>query len=221
MMVDLNTPYATRSQMSTAERLKLTAARRVRYAERMLTQTWKTSERKYRVREERDFSISTADGTKLNSYLYRPDADGKFPVILGVVQLLEISPAGAERLLTRGWLRGSQRKIDPDRSKPWAPYHTHERREPLKPNEIYEFNIEIRPYGIRLRPGYRLAIRISGSDGDPPTHHLHGIASGHVARQASSRGTIYHDTDHPSHLLLPITRGNRIGTFISGGRITN
>jgi hypothetical protein len=31
---------------------------------------------------------------------------------------------------------------------------------------------------------------------------------------------IYHDSDHPSHLLLPVTRGNRIGTFISGGRIT-
>jgi uncharacterized protein len=141
--------------------------------------------------------------------------------ILWFLQLLEIDPKGSERLLTRGWLRGSQRKIDPNGSRPWAPYHTHERREPLHPNEIYEFNIEIRPYGIRLRPGYRLAIRISGHDGDPPTHHLHGIASGHVARQSSSRITIYHDADHPSHLLLPITRGNRIGTFISGGKITN
>ena len=54
----------------------------------------------------------------------------------------------------------------------------------------------------------------------PPTHHLHGIGSGHVARQSSSRVTIYHDTDHPSHLLLPVTRGNRIGTFMSGGKIT-
>ena len=140
--------------------------------------------------------------------------------VLWFVQLLEIDPKGIERLLTRGWLRGSQRRIDPSRSKPWAPYHTHEQREPLTPNQIYEFNIEIRPYGIRLRPGYRLAIRISGHDGDPPTHHLHGIASGHVARQASSRVTIYHDTDHPSHLLVPVTRGNRIGTFISGGNIT-
>jgi hypothetical protein len=32
--------------------------------------------------------------------------------------------------------------------------------------------------------------------------------------------SIYHDTDHPSHLLLPVIRGNRIGTFISGGMIT-
>ena len=149
--------------------------------------------------------------------LYASSTDDE---ILWFVQLLEIDPKGTERLLTRGWLRGSQRQIDPVRSKPWAPYHTHERREPLTPNEIYEFNIEIRPYGIRLRPGYRLAIRISGHDGDPPSHHLHGIASGHVARQLSSRVTIYHDAEHPSHLLLPITRGNRIGTFISGGKVT-
>jgi predicted acyl esterase len=38
----------------------------------MLTQTWKTSERKYRVRDARDCAIPTADGTKLNSYIYRP-----------------------------------------------------------------------------------------------------------------------------------------------------
>jgi uncharacterized protein len=149
--------------------------------------------------------------------LYAATTDNE---ILWFIQLLEIDPNGVERLLTRGWLRGSQRRVDPSRSKPWSPYHTHDRREPLTPNEIYEFNIEIRPYGIRLRPGYRLAIRISGHDGDPPTHHLHGIASGHVARQSSSRVTIYHDTEHPSHLLLPVTRGNRIGTFISGGIIT-
>ena len=140
--------------------------------------------------------------------------------VLWFVQLLEVDPQGSERLLTRGWLRGSQRRVNVDRSLPWAPYHTHDRREPLTPNEIYEFQIEIRPYGIRLRPGHRLAIRISGHDGDPPTHHLHGIGSGHVALQSSSRVTIYHDSDHPSHLLLPVTRGNRIGTFISGGMIT-
>ena len=149
--------------------------------------------------------------------LYASTTDNE---VLWFVQLLEIDPKGTERLLTRGWLRGSQRRIDPSRSKPWSPYHTHEQREPLTPNEIYRFDIEIRPYGIRLRPGYRLAIRISGHDGDPPTHHLHGIASGHVARQSSARVSVFHDTEHPSQLLLPITRGNRIGTFISGGNIT-
>jgi uncharacterized protein len=30
---------------------------------------------------------------------------------------------------------------------------------------------------------------------------------------------VHHNADNPSHLLLPITRGNRIGTFISGGKL--
>jgi len=141
--------------------------------------------------------------------------------VLWFVELLEIDPDGEERLLTRGWLRGSQREIDPQRSKPWQPYHTHVRRKLLVPNEIYEFNIEIRPYGLRLNPSYRLGIRISGHDGGPPSHHLHAIGAGHVAGSSSARVTIYHDFENPSHLLLPIIRGNRIGTFISGGKVTN
>jgi len=80
----------------------------------MLTQTWKTSERKYRVCEERDFSIPTSDGTRLNSYLYRPDADGKFPVILGVCayslddQVAPVMPVGA------GGIRGHMEAGDPN-----------------------------------------------------------------------------------------------------------
>ena len=80
----------------------------------MLTQTWKTSERKYRVREARDCAIPTADGTKLNSYIYRPDAEGKFPVILGVCaysledQIAPIMPVGA------GGIRGHMEAGDPN-----------------------------------------------------------------------------------------------------------
>jgi len=80
----------------------------------MLTQTWKTSERKYRVREARDCAIPTADGTKLNSYVYRPDAEGKFPVILGVCaysledQIAPIMPVGA------GGIRGHMEAGDPN-----------------------------------------------------------------------------------------------------------
>jgi len=80
----------------------------------MLTQNWKTSERKYRLREERDFTIPASDGTKLNSYLYRPDAEGKFPVILGVCayslddQIAPIMPVGT------GGIRGHMEAGDPN-----------------------------------------------------------------------------------------------------------
>ena len=62
--------------------------------------------------------------------------------VLWFVSLLHEDAHGNERLLTRGWLRGSQRRIDAARSKPWRPYHTHDRRELLTANEVYEFNID-------------------------------------------------------------------------------
>jgi len=71
--------------------------------------------------------------------------------VLWFVSLLEVDPEGRERLLTRGWLRGSQRAVDPTKSKPWEPFHSHTRREPLIPNEISEFSIKINSIGTFSR----------------------------------------------------------------------
>ena len=75
----------------------------------------------------------------------------------------------------------------------------------------------MRPYCILLRPGARLKLRIKCADDEKPETALQAIALGHIARPHSARVTIHHDADHPSALLLPITRGNRLETFISGG----
>ena len=104
-------------------------------------------------------------------------------------------------------------------SKPWQPVHLHTEREPLEPGKIYEFNIEIRPYGILLQAGERLGIKIKSADDDVPKNYLELVGIGHVSRKSASRVTVHHNTDYPSHLLLPITKGNRIGTFISGGKL--
>jgi hypothetical protein len=72
-------------------------------------------------------------------------------------------------------------------------------------------------HGLLLRPGFRLRLKLRCSDDEAPGHHLHAIAAGHVLSQASTRVTVYHDAERPSYLLLPITSGNRLGTFMSGG----
>ena len=150
----------------------------------------------------------------LNVYASTTDSE-----ILWFVSLWDISPDGEERLLTRGWLRGSQRRTDPARSKPWQPFHVHTQREPLDPNQVHEFNIEVRPYGILFDVGHRIGLKIKCADDELPTHALHAVGSGHVWRASSSRVTVYHNADSPSHLLLPVTRGNRIGTYMSGGKL--
>ena len=45
--------------------------------------------------------------------------------------------------IANGWLRASHRRLDPEKSKPWRPYHPHDRAEPLTPGEVYECDVEI------------------------------------------------------------------------------
>lgn len=133
--------------------------------------------------------------------------------------LLLVDRDGKEHELTRGWLRASQRRLRDD-SEPWEPVLSHDQREPLEPGKIYELRVPIVPTGQLFRAGERIAIRIKGADDEPPANSLQAIARNHVRRPRPYRITIHHNESHPSHLALPITRGNIIGTFFSGGDIT-
>ena len=53
--------------------------------------------------------------------------------VLWFISLLHRDADGKERLLTRGWLRGSQRELDADKSLPWQPYHKHTSRTSINP----------------------------------------------------------------------------------------
>ena len=66
--------------------------------------------------------------------------------------------------LSQGWLRASHRKLDLDRSKPYRPYQTHDEVQLLKPNEVYQLDIEMWPTCIVLPPSYRLALTVQGKD---------------------------------------------------------
>jgi hypothetical protein len=77
--------------------------------------------------------------------------------------------------------------------------------------------MQIRPYGILLKDGQRLQLKISSADEEKPTNFNERTSRGHLLRQTPSRVTIHHSHDHPSHLLLPVTAGNRIEMFFSGG----
>jgi uncharacterized protein len=63
-----------------------------------------------------------------------------------------------------GWLRASQRKLDPTQSLPYRPWHTHDEDWPLKPGVPVELDIEIWPTCIVVPPGYRIAFTIRGKD---------------------------------------------------------
>ncbi len=63
-----------------------------------------------------------------------------------------------------GWLRASHRKLDPARTLPYRPYHTHDEAQPLIPGEPVDVDVEIWPTCIIVPPGYRVALTIRGKD---------------------------------------------------------
>ena len=80
-----------------------------------------------------------------------------------------------------------------------------ERAELMRPGQIYEFTIVLFPIGNLFRAGHRIRLDISSSnfprfDVNPNTGGPLGAADELiVANQA-----IYHDEEHPSHIVLPI-----------------
>ncbi len=134
------------------------------------------------------------------------------------VTVLAQDAQGRAEELTRGWLRASQSALAEDESLPWLPVHRHDRREPVPPGQVREYLIPVVPAACLLRPGDRLVLRIKASDEDePPADMVRGTAVGHVSRQTAALVTVHHDEEHPSALLVPVTRGNVLGTFLSGG----
>jgi predicted acyl esterase len=89
-----------------------------------------------------------------------------------------------------GWLRASHRKLDPALSLPHRPYHTHDEKQPLKPGEVYELDVEIWPTSIVVPAGYRLAVNIRGCDYRYPGPAVHTPG---LPDPLNGVGAFYHD----------------------------
>ncbi len=87
-----------------------------------------------------------------------------------------IDPAG---VVAAGYLRASHRKLDPARTLPHRPWHTHDEAQPLKPGEVYELEVEIGPTSVIVPAGYRIGLTVLGRDfefdGDGPWPEFNGV----------------------------------------------
>jgi putative CocE/NonD family hydrolase len=113
-----------------------------------------------------------------------------------------------ERELTRGWLKASNRALDPSRSLPWKPWHrlTREARQKVTPGEIVDYSIEILATANLFRRGHRICVEIASLDlptGVSGSTNVEYIPY-HIGSSRLTLHKIYHDAKHPSHLLLPI-----------------
>ena len=66
--------------------------------------------------------------------------------------------------IAQGWLRASHRKLDQKLSTPYRPYHTHDKKQPLKKGEVVELDVEIWPTSIVVPAGHRIGLTIRGKD---------------------------------------------------------
>jgi predicted acyl esterase len=102
--------------------------------------------------------------------------------------------------VTKGWLRASHRKLDEKKSLPYRPYHAHDRRQWLKPDEIVECQVEIWPTSMVYKKGHKLRLDVTPRDGHGTQHFGHY----HADYNAGAENTIYSGGDKPSYLLLPV-----------------
>lgn len=66
--------------------------------------------------------------------------------------------------VAQGWLRASHRRLDPELSTEWRPYHLHDRPELLVPGTPVALDIELWPTSIVVPAGHRLALTVRGRD---------------------------------------------------------
>src|SRR5260221_674346 len=115
-----------------------------------------------------------------------------------------------ERELTRGWLKASYRALDPARCKPGEPFHklTRGSIDPVRPGEILEYQIQILATANQFKAGHRLFLEITAMDVPTGTGALTDVEyiPYHVCRSETVTHSIYHDAEHPSHLLVPVIR---------------
>ena len=128
-----------------------------------------------------------------------------------MVGLIDVAPDNSEVDLSRGWLKASHRAIDESKSEVWEPYHPHVNPTPVVSGEIYEYAISLSPISNVFKAGHRIKLKISNMDHSRIPFPL-SIGSTHLPYHMCSSNTvthkIYHDLEHPTHLLLPIIPRN-------------
>ncbi|MCR4672286.1 MAG: CocE/NonD family hydrolase [Lachnospiraceae bacterium] len=67
-------------------------------------------------------------------------------------------------VVATGWLRASHRKLDPEKSTFFRPYHTHDEVIPLVPGEKTELDVEVWPTSVIIPKGYRFGFSVSSKD---------------------------------------------------------
>jgi len=113
----------------------------------------------------------------------------------------EVGQQGFDQVpVAKGWLRAAHRKLDPNKSVPYRPYHTHDERQWLKPGEVVECQVEIWPSCMVFKQGHRIRLDIQPRDGVGASVYRHYPADYNIG----ARNTIHTGGERQCYLLLPV-----------------
>ncbi len=124
-----------------------------------------------------------------------------------IVKLFDVAPTGAETRLGKGYLKASHRALDPVKSKPHSPYHTHTKAEPVTPGKIYEYSIGLGAITNVFKKGHRIKLEIESMESarDPEMQiHFHP----HLCSSKTTLHKIYRNKKYQSHLILPLIKAS-------------
>jgi len=121
----------------------------------------------------------------------------------------EISFVGAHEptTMTKGWLRVSHRKLDPERSTSFRVFHAHDEIQKITPGEAYPVDVEIWPTSMVFPKGYRLTLTLQGRDFEFPGvagRMLHNHPEDRPVSEFGGVNTILTGGSKESYLILPI-----------------
>ena len=137
------------------------------------------------------WASSTTEDMDVFATLRNIDGDGR--------DVWEVGQQQQNVPVAKGWLRASHRKLAPELSQPWRPYHAHDERLWLKRNEVVRMDVEIWPTCMVFRKGHRLRLDIQPRDGVGSAPYTHYGADYNVGQN-----TVYTGGGMASHLLLPV-----------------
>lgn len=136
--------------------------------------------------------MSTDAGEDMDIFvvLRKLDADG---TEVGFWNLLQPND-----VVTRGWVRASQRTLDPARSSELHPVLAYDGEQPVPVGEPIRLDIELLPSSTLFEAGSTLVLDIGGQDLalNPMQQHLQLFNAGNH--------TVHVGAEHPSALLLPV-----------------
>lgn len=107
-------------------------------------------------------------------------------------RLSDVFPDGRAVQLQNGVLRARYRNVTGD-------------PELLEPGRVYRFDIDMWATANRFKAGHRLRVDVSSADF--PRFDRNANRGGEPGPPVPALQTIYHDPEHPSHLLLPVVSG--------------